>query len=65
MTSILFLNGNAKTAQKGLKIELIISMPKSYAPRFLSPSGPQRINEKTGIISKKGGESFNPTTHRG
>jgi hypothetical protein len=43
MTFIMSLQRVTKTAQKGLKIELIISMPKSYAPRFQSPSGPDKV----------------------
>jgi hypothetical protein len=47
MTFIMFLQRVTKTAQKGLKIELIISMPKSYAPLFLSPVGTANSKQKT------------------
>jgi hypothetical protein len=42
----MFFRRVTKTAQKGLKIGLIISMSKSYAPRFLSPVGTANSKQK-------------------
>jgi hypothetical protein len=61
MAFIMSLQRVTKTAQKGLKIELIISMPKSYAPRFQSPSGPPKFNKK---LPQKGDFLLNFATFR-